>query len=182
MEAPTKVYSTALFVNQVAISHFTCAICYNVMKDPTLGCASGHNFCRTCLHLAMERSRTCPTCGENITRELVLNLTVRNLILESQVFCYTRLPLLEIAEATATRKQMPAAGSSSSSSSARNVRARADHCTWEGKLEEAEAHFRECSYAGVKCSYAGCGEVIARRDLAEHKTTCRHRTEPCGMC
>jgi hypothetical protein len=77
-------------------------------------------------------------------------------------------------------------GSSSSSSddqsSVRNVRPRIDHCTWEGKLEDAENHFRECGFAGVKCSFAGCGEVVIRRDLAEHEATCQHRAERCGMC
>ncbi len=191
MEFAPTVLSTALFVNQAAIAHFICAICYNVMKDPTLVCASGHNFCRTCLQRAMERSKNCPTCSESITRDLVLNLTVKKMILESQVFCYTRLLLLETAAAAAnsdekadnaTSTGCPSSSSSSSSSKVRNVRPRVDHCTWEGKLEDAVTHFHECGYAGVKCSYAGCNEVVARRDMAEHEASCLHRIEPCGMC
>ena len=163
--------STALFVNQTAIAHFTCAICYNVMKDPVQGCTHGHTFCRECLQRAMERSNACPTCKERITRGLVLNLIVKNLISESLVYCYTRLPLLENG-----------ANVNASSSSGRNVRPRTDHCTWEGKLGDAWAHFHVCGYAGVRCSFRGCGFLVVRRDMAEHKAACQHRIEPCGIC
>jgi hypothetical protein len=183
MEAPPPVYSRLQFVNQSAIEHFECPICTNVVND-AVQCMKGHLYCRSCLEQAMAQTKECPTCKVKVADELISSLLARKVINEAQVYCYTRVPALESAAAENQGSGSSSSSSSSSSdqSAARNVRPRVDQCTWEGKLEDAETHFKECGYAGAKCSHAGCDEVVARRDMAEHEATCQHRTERCGMC
>jgi hypothetical protein len=133
----------------------------------------------------MVRVKKCPICKVKLANELISNLAVKKLINASTVYCYTRVPALEAGGHGNAENNGSSSSSSSSRSSSgrrRNVRPRIDHCTWEGKLEDAVTHFHECGYAGVKCTHAGCDKVVARRDMAEHEATCLHRTERCGMC
>jgi hypothetical protein len=72
--------------------------------------------------------------------------------------------------------------SSSSSSASMSAHPQTDHCTWEGRLDEAEDHFYECPYAGVQCQADGCGAVVYRKDFAGHAAVCQYRPQPCGFC
>jgi len=58
-------------------------------------------------------------------------------------------------------------------------KARPDACDWVGQLKDAEAHFKVCEYAGVRCPYQGCGALVARRDLPDHQRTCEYGMRPC---
>ena len=70
-------------------------------------------------------------------------------------------------------------GSNSSSGTAAAKKAKSDHCTWTGKLQEAKQHFKECVYAGALCRY-GCGAVVRRIDMSEHEASiCPKREVQC---
>jgi hypothetical protein len=174
---PPAVNATALFLNQAAISDFGCAICLNVAMD-VVQCVNGHLYCRSCLEQALTTTEKCPSCNVTIASVLISNLAVKKLINAQAVYCYTRLEALEAAGQSTSS----ASSCSSCSATARNIEKDVDHCTWQGRLEEAVSHFNECGYAVVKCSFAGCDEMVVRRDKAEHETTCEHCTEPCGLC
>jgi hypothetical protein len=116
------------------------------------------------------------------------------MVAESIVYCYSRLPGLAGSDGDVVAADDGNGTSSSSSSNSavgqkrkqgssaaatKSAKARADQCTWTGKLKDAAAHFRECDYAGVVCSFQGCGAVVARKDKAGHEATCDHRTTAC---
>ena len=129
---------------------------------------------------------------------------VKNLIENANVYCFTRLEALEAANTStssnaatdvddsgdgddevdeaAGEKRTTCSGSSSSSSNGASAakRAKADHCTWTGKLCDAKQHFNECEYAGEICEF-GCGAVVRRMDMSEHKVSiCLKREVPCS--
>ncbi|XP_063047766.1 nuclear factor 7, ovary-like [Engraulis encrasicolus] len=61
----------------------TCPICTDFFHDPVgLGCQ--HNFCRSCLTKAWEQQKdsdlSCPTCRRKRSRDLVPNMTLRNIV------------------------------------------------------------------------------------------------------
>ena len=95
---------------------------------------------------------------------------------------------VDIDEATGKKRTraVPAASSSSgsSSSSSRTAttapkKAKSDHCTWTGKLQDAKQHFNRCVYAGALCGF-GCNAVVRRIDMPEHKASiCPKREVPC---
>ncbi len=172
-------YCRELFVEQTSDTNLECPICHNVPKDPVF-CKEGHGFCGSCI----SESAMCPTCNEAVD-VLVLNRDTEQTIGESLVYCYTRLPdlLAQVRSAGAAEKIVEPAGSSNDCSSSAEKgsedAAAVDHCTWTGKLKDASSHFDVCAYAGVICSLAGCGAVMARKDKAGHETTCEHRTTAC---
>jgi hypothetical protein len=160
IQQPPAEYDSALFVNPV--SQFECSICHNIQNDPVL-CREGHGYCRSCIERWKERSNGCPLCLVALDI-LVPNRNMRDMIAESLVYCYSRLS--GFADASDDESE---AGDG----------VRVDHCTWTGKLQDAAAHFRECDYAGVVCSFQGCGAVVFRKDKARHEATCDHRTIAC---
>ena len=199
-------YSIELFRNQAAVANFDCLICLNIRKNPVL-CVKGHGYCRSCIEewkeSGKEDANKCPECKE-LLDTLVPNRDAGRTIDESLVYCYTRLPGLlaggagDAAAADATEdvtdeEEQPATSSSSSSSSAagqkrkngttavaaKKAKARVDHCTWTGMLQDAAGHFHECDYAGVVCSFEGCDVVVARKDKAGHEAACDHGTMAC---
>ena len=117
----------------------------------------------------------------------------------AKVVCFTRLDadgnlLDDESAAGAGAASSSSSSSSSSGAAARGKRkaagageggkgkakkAKGDACDWVGQLKDAEAHFKVCPYAGVRCPYEGCGELVARRDLPDHQETCEYREVPC---
>jgi hypothetical protein len=184
MQAPPAFYNIQLFVHPESVANYKCPLCSNVQKDP-LQCKQGHGHCKLCI----EAKTTCPTCFETLDI-LVPNRDAGRTIAESLVYCYTRLPYLlaqEVDGADDAEENEESASSSSSvarrtrnqGSTASAKRARVDHCTWTGKLQDAAAHFRECDYSGVVCSFDGCGAVVTLKDLNAHESGCGHRALPC---
>ncbi len=187
IQEPPAFYCKELFVEQNSDTNLECPICHNVQKDPVF-CKEGHGFCGSCI----SESATCPTCNEAID-VLVANRDAEQAIGESLVYCYTRLPYLLAQGAdganAAEKSEDPVSSSTSGSADVGSEGAAAaataaaaaavDHCTWTGKLKDASSHFNVCAYAGVVCSLAGCGAVVARKDKAGHEATCDHRTTAC---
>ena len=197
MEVPPDNYPSALFVNRSTLEkHFECLICSNIKKDPVL-CTEGHGFCRACIVDWKKQSSKCPTCQFPLDI-LVPNREVESSILDSLVYCYTRLPsltggtedddeeeenVLSSSSSSSSSSSGAAAGEkrkkNASSKSSKKSKARVENCTWQGMLKDATEHFRHCAFAGAKCEFEGCDVVLARSELVEHRAVCAHRTLIC---
>ena len=123
---------------------------------------------------------------------------VESSILESLVYCYTRLPSLTGVNDEEDDDNIQSGSSSSSSSSSggagaggggkrkaagskssKKSKARIDHCKWQGMLKDALGHFNECNYVVVKCGFEGCVDAVLRSEFAEHGAVCAHRILKC---
>ena len=179
MEAPPTVYTAALFVRS-DIEDFACFICANIVKAP-VQCQNGHEYCTSCIEKWKQNStNACPTCKVSLNM-LVPNRAVENNIANSIVYCYTRLPSLIGGTKVNDEgdENIAKSNNSSSDGAVAGNHARIRCCPWKGKLKDADNHFRECDFAGVKCDFEGCGLVVVRSELAEHRKGCDHRMLTC---
>jgi len=127
---------------------------------------------------------------------LIPNRAVDEAVAEAEVVCFTRLDAdgqLVDDENDDSVAQMAGSSSSSSSGAAADSgkrkaagggkgkakKAKVDVCDWVGHLSDAEQHFKVCPYAGVRCPYEDCGDLVARRDLPDHQRTCDYRPQLC---
>lgn len=150
-----------------------CSLCCNILCDP-VDCDGlrRHTFCRRCLKRWMETRQTCPVCNCALTaKKLSTCLTLRNLIEKSQVYCFTRLPLLMVDKG---EQESPTTTACQKGDVC---------CQWTGALRDAEKHFRDsCGYVGVRCNFEQCPEVLPRRDLPAHIFKCPYRLVACEWC
>nr|XP_023414314.1 tripartite motif-containing protein 43-like [Loxodonta africana] len=69
-------------ISQAFQKELTCCICLSYLTDPlTIGC--GHSFCRPCLYISGEDTKTarCPLCGETSKKtDIKSNILVKNLV------------------------------------------------------------------------------------------------------
>lgn len=195
IQAPPAVHNIEMFVNRKTMRHFECIICTNAQKDPVM-CREGHGYCRACIEQWKLQSAKCPSCNKALDI-IVPNRDAGRMIDESLVYCYTRVPGLageggaaafededEVSSSSCSRSSAGEKRKKGSSAAAKKGKARIDHCTWTGKLQDADSHFGECDYAGVVCCFVGCGSVVMRRDQTEHEADCEYRTIKCkwGGC
>ena len=200
IQEPPAVHNTEMFVKPNSqLRKFECTICTNPQKNPVL-CREGHGYCRSCIEQWKERSEGCPSC-EALLDVLVRNRTMEDLMAESLVYCFTRLPDLLACEGGGAaagnhHSDNTDAGQSASVScddssvvglkrkiesgaAAKDGKARIDRCMWTGKLQDADSHFRKCDYAGVVCCFVGCGTVMPRMNKVQHEAGCDYRTFKC---
>ena len=51
--------------------NYHCAICFNVFKDPVMCHNNEHLFCRACITKHLKNSRTCPSCMDELTVDML---------------------------------------------------------------------------------------------------------------
>ena len=71
-ERPTEGGWESCLSEQPVDDDCLCLICYDVLRDPTIGCPNGHAACRECYeeHLASLAGSRCPAgCGVKISQE-----------------------------------------------------------------------------------------------------------------
>jgi len=196
VESPLNYYPTAFFVG--VPPEFTCdSICFNVLKN-AVSCKNGHTMCTGCVDKL--QSKECPVCMVNLDL-LVPVRKVNEAVEKAAVRCFTRLDADgnlvddENDESAAAAALSSSSGSGSGSGGAaagekrkatgagedegKAKKAKVDVCDWVGQLKDAEAHFKVCPYAGVRCPYQGCGVLVTRSDMADHQRTCERRQQPC---
>ena len=194
MEARPDFHQSELFVNRSSLeNHLQCIICSNIQKNP-VQCTEGHGYCRSCIvtwkESNQENSSVCPTCKVPLDT-LVPNRAGESILLESLVYCYTRLPSLtgdneneeDDGNSTITCSSIGADGKRKmlvgGTGKGCRKKTKASHCTWEGMLKDAADHFNECPFVGVKCGFDGCDQIVVRSEMAEHRVGCVHRTAMC---
>ena len=170
IERPLNHYPAALFVGTPP--EFTCeSICFNGVKDAVL-CIEGHLMCRECANTWKRQSNECPSCRV-VLDVLVTCRKINETIEKAEVVCFTRLDadgnLINNKNGDATPEFW----------TGKAKEAKGDACDWVGPLKDAEEHFKVCPFAGVRCPYAGCGALVARRDLRSHQWTCEYGRRLC---
>ena len=53
------------------IDDFNCVLCLNVLKNPLQCQRNEHHFCRTCITRHLKKSKTCPSCKEELSLETI---------------------------------------------------------------------------------------------------------------
>jgi hypothetical protein len=66
---------------RIVDDEFICAICLDILKNPTSACSQTHLYCNECIRTVLETTKSCPTCREPISAaKLVGNRPIQNLI------------------------------------------------------------------------------------------------------
>ena len=55
-------------------------------------------------------------------------------------------------------------------------------CKWEGTLEHARGHEKNCLKALVKCPHNGCDHVAVRAEIEAHRNNCEQQKLTCRGC
>ena len=137
----------------------TCPICLDILHQPVNLSTCPHACCRRCLgQLVSQHSQPkCPSCREPLSSEIRSLLTTTGCV------------------------------SGIISEKLRKASTKCPHChAWEGRLgvnrANLIAHRSECGAYPLICS-VGCGESIARSQLAAHEgEQCPRRLVVCGRC
>ena len=147
-----------LFLDAAGLDSLECAVCTMVVRDAVVHSSCGASFCASCI-AALPLPATCPTCRGAIGSCGPI-LALRDVVLQKRVCCSTRL---DTSGATS-----------------------GDRCTWEGPLEDLQAHRAVCDFELVPCFFQpllGCDCVRVARGRAAayqlsqnetHATIIRH--------
>ena len=160
-------HDTTHFLVQPVDENFICGICHDVLLKPTSACGDGHTFCAACLDSITQRPFRCPICRSEPLAAFALNRPLQNMIAKLTLCC----PHHD----GAGDKPPNSKRSKRAASSSREPKG----CAWQGKLEDLEAHLRECSYEAVECPL-GCGVRATRTELEAHQLVCPRRMVTCG--
>eukprot|EP00961_Rhodomonas_salina_P017180 231080-Rhodomonas_salina.2 len=169
---------TAYFITPVD-DNFLCSICTDVMVNPC-ACSQGHQFCRDCISVWLQRSQTCPSrCGFLAVGHLTTLRGTENLINKLQVkCCHTAVSDGPSPRPKNLRRRSRANAASSAAGSDTG-----GECDWVGTVEDRAKHLRdECAYSEVQCSCQGCDVKVQRFELAGHEASCERREVACGKC
>ena len=137
----------------------------------------------------MAIKKNCPYCTVELTTpgSISYNVVAKHSINEARVFCFTRAEKLEedtlqSAEGAVRmmdEQQSPLQWMRTNAWGIQIAQNNPDHCTWTGKLIDAEQHFKQCGFAGVRCGF-GCGAIVTRKDMIEHEASaCQNRAVLC---
>jgi len=146
-----KFFTAPLCFDTCFDDEFLCQICTDVMTTPTTsGCASGHVFCKVCIHRWLQEHETCPVCrGTSI---LAYNTDMGSIPFSKLI---DRLP--RVCE--------------------HYLAAPVESCHWTGRSEEYAEHVRTCGFVKAMC--LKCHELVLRKNLDNHGCPVR-TCDKCG--
>lgn len=175
---------------------FVCAVCLNIVEDPVQTLCS-HIFCRGCV----SQCELCPSCREPFghARARLLaecNKPMMRLMQDIKVHCP-----YHSAEACSACQDDIRNEAGAPRSVARPLKQRrletddskeaskdvtdsfdGDPCSWSGSYGDLLIkHLQDCPHHWIDCP-RGCGEVIRRRNVAEHAAVCAKGFEACKHC
>jgi hypothetical protein len=80
-------HPTDIFLAPLAASTFTCAICWDVLKDATSFKECGHTFCELCVDECIARKTRCPNCRRPVQTGSNPNYAMRDVVDSLEVRC-----------------------------------------------------------------------------------------------
>ena len=142
-----------------------CAICLHVVREPYLVDCCGYRFCRVCVETEARKTQwpgflgaDCPLCKKKFTTvpDKLLGRTLK----QKHVYCQNK----DLG------------------------------CKWVDELSQLEKHLklnpnrgisdddrlRGCRFVQLKCSY--CDDLIERREMKNHESSCPQRPITCTYC
>ena len=155
--------SPELFDDKAQLAHLLCPICFEVCQDPTtMGCTSGHVFCKTCILECEERGGdACPVCKEHnvpfVLNRSIITQQIRD-GMKTQCTHNSDEEKYEFPSAKrhkGTPKPAP--------------------CTWTGTYDEYRTHKMVCKFVVVtcrRCESASTPEdnvILPRYKLSDHR-------------
>lgn len=178
-------YDQRIFNLQRVDPNLVCGICLDVLQDPVIICAEGHNFCSDCAVAELER---CPSCRGKRSRSSTRNQFVRNVVGRLEVTCPTR-SLADLRDdgqghaahwgdvgRIATQEGHGAPIDSDEYYLSLSIGAPCPSvCDWTGPLEGMAQHLSsECMHAEMECRFKGrgCAFRATRVTLPEHEAQC----------
>jgi hypothetical protein len=192
----------ALFLKQKSVKAYDCALCLEVVEEPTL-CQSGHTcvaYCVSCcgavrrqcifIRSALTRGRTrAPRACRSFCRACILSALARKEecpLDRKQLKAAELVPNLMVAAYLADLPvRCPhAAAAADAAAQEDGAELGGEACVWTGELSALSEHLcSECSAQTVACPHAaaGCDATFRRRDAGAHAAVCAHELVACAV-
>jgi len=152
-----------------AAKQFECPICFTIWDDPVETSCCESMFCRGCIL----QYTTCPICGGAMGGVKPGSKQIIRMLHAVQAQCPYAAVLARASpngRGAAPEQQHPA------------KRAKAAVCSWRGTYGDfIKKHQGQCGACPVSCP-EGCGEMVPRCDLNQHRQRCVKILDKCEIC
>ena len=156
--------------NYIYFDHITCSVCLEVLQDPVQCVKNEHHFCKKCITMHLERSKTCPVCQDTLTSETLRpsSRIVANLLqqVQSPKCRYTSRG----CTADVTHKSL---FSHQEECGFAPVQCSHKGCNATVSRQDVDSHVQKCEFRSLTCD--DCHEVMRQREYRKH--TCILRKE-----